>query len=583
VLLPGLVALAAGVQVLLGRRTTLPRVFGDELIYAGLGKSIATAGRLLLRGHETFGYSILYPVVISPAYALAHDGASAYAAIKYGNAIAMASAAIPAYLIARRVLSHEWSVGVAAGTVLMPWMGYSTVVMTEPFFYPLFLWFAFAFVLALEHPTLTRQLAALGALGLLTLVRPQGAALALGVAIAIALDAVTAARSRARLASFWPMWLVLGCAAIAVIAVRAAGRHPLGAYDVLARGYSLVALAKWSLWTAADFELALGVAAFVVAPLALRRLLRRGSSPAERALGCASVGLVLALFASVVVISASPYGLDRLHERNLFYVVPLLLISFAYWLQDGARRAGPRVGGMIAGVALALAVSVPDRLVISQGFDSPGIRPLGQLHGTVDAHGPDVPVRVLAVVCVLVGLAVVASRIHVLALATVVVAFSAATWLYPRDTHFPRSQVSKLAWVDRSLPDGVQATLVDASVRPACKPREGHEAGGVGVDTEFLNIAVRRVGVLFGNDFGEVAADRLLLGPGGTVLDRDAPISPRYVVIDSQLPVVGTPLARFTTDDLSGVDLETETRLTLWRAASPLRLEPAAVAALCPQ
>ena len=62
-------------------------------------------------------YSVVYPLLISPAYALFDSLPDAYAAAKTINALCMSLAAIPAYLLARRVLAPPLSLVAALLTV----------------------------------------------------------------------------------------------------------------------------------------------------------------------------------------------------------------------------------------------------------------------------------------------------------------------------------------------------------------------------------------------------------------------------------------------------------------------------------
>src|SRR2546428_884172 len=115
-----------------------PWIFVDELIYGDLAKSIASGGAPAVRGVTTFGYGLVYPIAIAPAW-LFHDLGHAYAATRVVNAVVMSLAAVPAYLLARRFVSVRSALLVAGLSVLIPSMVYVTVVMTEVAFYPAFL------------------------------------------------------------------------------------------------------------------------------------------------------------------------------------------------------------------------------------------------------------------------------------------------------------------------------------------------------------------------------------------------------------------------------------------------------------
>ena len=145
VALLGLVVVAAATfRLLLGRAATEPRVFGDELVYSGLAKGFALEGQPLFRGAVDLAHSMLYPLLIAPAHVLGGDGARAFELTKAMNAVVVASAAVPAYLLARRVVTPLFALAVAFLVAFEPWTAYASLVMTESLFLPAFT----AFVLA---------------------------------------------------------------------------------------------------------------------------------------------------------------------------------------------------------------------------------------------------------------------------------------------------------------------------------------------------------------------------------------------------------------------------------------------------
>src|SRR4029079_4462199 len=135
--------------------------------------------------------------------------------------------------------------------------------MTEPLFYPLFLWFVVALVRVLERPTARRQIVALVLAALAFPVRTQAAVLFPAIAVAVLNDGAAQGTMRRSLRSFGLTWCAGGAAAALAGGAAAAGiSHPLGAYGVLLRGW-------WHphgllLWTAANVtSLTLGVGVLV--------------------------------------------------------------------------------------------------------------------------------------------------------------------------------------------------------------------------------------------------------------------------------------------------------------------------------
>src|SRR5207248_10095059 len=100
--------------------------------------------------------------LIAPAWRLFVSVTDAYAAAKVVGSVAMSLAAVPAYFLALRVLAPLASLVASVLTVAVPSMFYTGTLMTETIFYPVFLCLALTLVLALERPTITRQLVLLG-------------------------------------------------------------------------------------------------------------------------------------------------------------------------------------------------------------------------------------------------------------------------------------------------------------------------------------------------------------------------------------------------------------------------------------
>ena len=155
--------------------------------------------------------------------------------MKAVNAVLMTLAAVPAYAIARRVVSLPLALLVALLAVSVPSMLYTGTLMTENAFYPAFLTAALALVLVLERPTLLRQAILLGAVALAYATRVQAIALLPAIVTAPLLLAWLDRRGWRSLGAYRLLWTVLGAGAAVVLTVQLArGRSPkaiLGAYD----------------------------------------------------------------------------------------------------------------------------------------------------------------------------------------------------------------------------------------------------------------------------------------------------------------------------------------------------------------
>jgi hypothetical protein len=571
--LAAIVSSAAVVRIALGAANHLPAVLGDELIYSGLAKGWALYGQPVLRGSVELGYSTLYPLFLAPAFRLTADGASALAVIKVMNAIAITSAAVPVYVLARRVLPRSWRLAVAALTVLAPWTAYSALTMTESLFYPAFIAFAAVLAWTLERPAWPRQLAMLAMLAVLIGVRAQGLAVGLGTVVAILLYGALGGATRATLRRFLPTLAVFATLAVVGVAAKAAGVPiPAGTYGTLFDSLSrLGGILKWGAWSIASFGLALGVVALAAFPLALRGMLRGGAPPPVRSTGTVALALSLSLLASVALLSASPHGLGRLHDRSLFYAAPLLLVCLAHWLWRGLERPRRLALGCALAV-LALAAALPEDLMLqTTSHDLPS----AAFFLALDTQVPGVPFRIwaLAIAAVGAGTFLFAKR-PLFPVLTVVLAFVAVTTRVDYGDTLSATQARALSWVDHALPPGVNATLVHLGIPYSIEPcasaarREQHE---LVIWTEYFNTHIDAVNYVYeANMFDGFGHHELTVGTGGLVLEEGRPFQPDYLIIDSRQRITGTQLTRFDLTLVRGASREGAS-LTLWRVDPPLR------------
>jgi hypothetical protein len=374
--LTGIVLLSALLHYALARRTPAPWIMVDELVYSELAKSFAESGRFLVRDEPTAAYGIVYPALIAPAWALFDAVPQAYAAAKAINAVVMSLAAVPAYFLARRVLAPWLALAAAVLTVAVPSMLYTTTLMTENAFYPLFVTAALAIVLWLERPSPLRTGVLLLACLVAYLTRQQALALLPAIVTAPFLVA-----GRAALRRYVLLYGVAAGGALLVVLVQIArGASPLGifgAYEVAGKAdYSVREVAKWFVYHVAELDLALGVvpfAALVLLTVMLRRLDAR-----DRIFVAAAVSLSFWLVLEVAVF-ASEQTL-RIEERNMFYVAPLFLIATLVWIERGLPRPHPAAAMVAVGAAaLPLAVPYDDLIGLNAVSDTAALLPLGWL------------------------------------------------------------------------------------------------------------------------------------------------------------------------------------------------------------
>jgi hypothetical protein len=537
-----------------------PFVFVDELIYSELAKSAAAGDGFAVRGEATTGYSILYPLLVAPAYAL--DGlVDAHRAAQATNAVAMSLAAVPAFLLGRRVAGPWLGLLVAAGALLVPSLAYTGTITTESLFYPVALAFALALARYLELPSPWR-LAVLG-IALLAAYATRSQAVSFAPVILTAPVVLALIRGRVgELRRYVALYAATLAGAVGLVAVQALrGRSLgdlLGAYRaVLDRDYDPADVLQYWLWHAE--ELTLYVAVLPVAALIV--LAARSRTLPARVQEHLAVTISLAVWASLVVAAfASAVVPDRVQDRYLFFLAPLLLVCLAAWVRLGAPRP-PLVTTLAVATALGLTLVFPySRFIVDAArSDTLGLLPLW----AINEHlvGGRYWLTVLAVAGALTLLFVlVPPRLALLVPLAVVgtsVVVSYAVWSSPRG--FKASSVGALFdgirsvdrdWIDEAVDPGAEVVVLWT----------GNADRFTVNQNEFFN---RRVGRVLYTDqptpggFGET---RVTARADGVFVDGSGRSIPaEYALLDKSVVPDGDVVAR---DEALGT--------TVWRLAGPL-------------
>jgi glycosyltransferase involved in cell wall biosynthesis len=555
--LVALVVLSAVFRYGLSRRVVAPWIMVDELIYSELAKSFAASGHFLIRDVHHGAYGAVYPLLIAPAWRAFSSVPDAYAAAKAIGSVLMSLTAIPAYFLARRVLTPRWSLLAALLAVAVPSMMYTGTLMTETAFYPIFVGVALTLVLALERPTLTRQAVLLAACLLAFLTRSQAIVLIPAVATA---PLVLAWLDRRRLIrvmrDFRAMYGALAAAVVAVLVVELArGRSPfdvLGSYSVTGHAdYHADQVLKWLLYHVAELDLYLGILPFaaVLLLVGLGRSLDRPLRVFLAAMLPLTVWLLLevAAFASAL----SP----RVQERNLFYVAPLFLIALLAWIERGMPRP-PRAAAVAAVAAAALPGALPYHTLIdtSAESDTLALLPLWWLQETIVSLDT-VGVVVVATAAVLgVVFLTLSPRYAPVLPALVLLWFAFATERIERFDHgFPKASVGALyQGVTASPRDWVDATVGrDADVAFLYSGRNPTEQPLTLWMNEFYNRSIGPVYDLRQPSMGGLPETPVHRRSDGVLITPDGqPVRSRYVLTDDTVPLAGQIIGR---DEVRGM------------------------------
>jgi hypothetical protein len=356
-------ALIVGAIFVLGARYALSLVeyfvMPDELGYVKQASHIASTWQPSMPGDMWFNsYAQLWSLLIAPAYGLLATPAAFDAAHLLGAA-AFASAAIPAYLLAARVI--EAPVGrllAAALTVTVPWLAFAGSLMTETLGYPLFVWALLACCVAIERPSLARDAIALASIALAFLTRPQLAALAvalLGAAVLHELtftDAGRRPRSAAlKRLSRHALLLVLVVGGLVLVVAGVSTSAVLGNYASVTDGGLFVdGMVAQGRELLAYTALGVCVLPLALAPAWIMLELARPRDAAAHAF--AALSLVTLVTMIVVTASFSVRFTAGINDRYLFFVAPLLTIGAVALLFDRRRATLP----LLAGAALAAAI-----------------------------------------------------------------------------------------------------------------------------------------------------------------------------------------------------------------------------------
>jgi len=318
------------IRLLVALAHATPLYFPDEYIYATIARSFAEHGRPLIRGAPAHFPAVLEPVAAAPFW-LFHDPELAYRLTQAENALAMSLAAIPVYLLARKLdLGAGFALVGAALAVASPNLFFASFVLADPLAYPLLLTTLYVCVCVLARPTRGGQLGFLVLTALTALTRIQYALLPIVfVAGAIAVERGSVRRT---LGAFRLTWAI--CLAPLVALVVLGPGRVLGYYNTVVKLH--VDVGAISHWIATDSMLLVYCAGWVLIPgalIAFGYALARPSSREEAAFGGVTAGLLLILFAETSLYASN--GSPRFQERYFMGLLPLVMPWFGLYLRRG--------------------------------------------------------------------------------------------------------------------------------------------------------------------------------------------------------------------------------------------------------
>ena len=356
---PALVALVGAsfiIRTALAWLRSAPALFPDEYIYSAIGRSIADSGKPLIRGGPAHFPALLQPIVTAPAWLIGDVGVS-FRLVQAIGALAMSLAAVPVFLLARRLgLGGRVALTLAAFTVLVPDLLYASFVSSEALAYPLVIAAVYAATRAIAAPTRRAQVAFVALAVLATMARVQFAVLPIVFVLATVL---VGARERRTKEALREQLLPLCVFVLAAGAVLASGpAHTVGVYRWLF-GVHTGPLGVVH-WAALDAMTLAYTAGWIIVPGALLGVwltLARPRSTDELAFGVVAVLLVAALFFEAGLLQASLDLGKEIQERYVFYAAPLLGVFFALYASRGWPLRIPHLA--LAAALVLVSVRLP--------------------------------------------------------------------------------------------------------------------------------------------------------------------------------------------------------------------------------
>jgi hypothetical protein len=462
-------------------------VMTDELFYERLAISVAHSYSPLPHVHgELIGnINQLYPLLLAPLF----DGALVPQALLHAhvlNAFVMTSASIPAFLLARRVTRDtRLSYVVAFLSVCVPWMTLSSFLMTEVVAYPAFLWAMLALHDAVVSPSARRDLVMVVALAVATLARTQFAVLVLVVPVALLVHQVVcaqglppvrrvAAAGCELVSTHLPLAIAYAGAVCVVAGLLVVHRFSgaLGTYSVTAEGDLFPSgMGRSLIEHLAPLALGLGILPFILGLAWLFGTVVAARVREQNAFASIATVTILALLLEVTSYDLR-FGRRTVHDRYLFYVVPLVLIAFAALLRSTRwPRWSLLAPSALVGVAFALAPVVRfDKLNVDS--------PVAALNGALldlggSMNGARLALVFLTIVAVslVILLSNVLRRRHLPALLLVIACIAipaqtalAFTKLLTRNGTSGRPitlhQGGVFNWIDRELGTNAKVTMI---------------------------------------------------------------------------------------------------------------------------
>lgn len=326
-----------------------PRYFPDEYLYSELSRSIASGHGANVLGNPVGMPALLDPVISSLAW-LPGDAGLAFRLTQGLHAAAMSLAAIPIYLICRRLsLSPSWSLGVTIAASAYPGLVYSGYVTADALGYLLCLVALHAALRMLSTPAITNQLVFLGTAACAAAARIQYVVLIPAVVLsALIVEDFRPHRAARRFAILGSLTL------LGAVLLVARGQSLVGRYGAVhSFGFSRE-MAAWLAPTGFLLALACGAAIIPGAAAWVAATVGNRGNRAHRSFATLILTLVPLLVLMATVLNVAT-GSARFMERYLLVVMPLAAVAFAAWIDARTPR---RFVAVVTAAAIAVGAAI---------------------------------------------------------------------------------------------------------------------------------------------------------------------------------------------------------------------------------
>jgi hypothetical protein len=522
-----------------------PWLFTDELEHTQLARSIAETGEPARRGVAYPFTASLYVFVTAPAW-LIRDTETAYNLVKFFGAVVMSAAALPAYGLARLLVSGPAAIFAAVATVSIPAFMYTGLLIQEPLAYFWSTLALYAIVRSLVRRRRRDVALALVIVLVAPLVRGQLAILVPVYALAAGWLAFRSPRARAW-TDRWSRWDWAGAVVLGVgllVVVNASLSHKSQAWEITTRLYKDRIL-EHALWAGGALAIGIGVVPVVAGLAALARPRRETAPPALPAFATVLAVSILAFGTYTAIKGAhlsTVFG-TRVAERNLIYLAPLLFVAMSLWLERPRVRIVPL--GLAGGLA-ALLIATTSLQLEYPYFEAPGFSILALANRTVELPAEVIRTSLYGVVAGAVALAAVPSvllrRTRVQSAVVASTALLVVAWNVTGEVGAVRGSDAIAANAEANLPKPLGWVDEATGGRPAVyvAQRVSSDARGIW-SLEFWNRSIEKVWSLDGS----------APGPGPTLtpdlVRPDGTLEPRpgvaYAVTEGAVDLVGPVVA----------------------------------------